>query len=553
MSILPLPVFEAEADLSQRGLTEEEILRLKSDKIPESIIVRYGYLNHLIEAEYNLDTVPRCGTRFVVRTPRGSEIGEMLTTTCANSGCSKSITREQVLAYLESSGSNKFPFTSKGKIIRLASAEDKVIIAEQEARKRQIAERASEIAKQLNLEMDIIQTEQILGGERLTFYFMSEDRVDFRDMVKILAKEYATRIEMRQVGARDEARLNADYERCGQQCCCRQFLKVLNPISMRSAKIQKATLDPLKISGRCGRLLCCLQYEDSTYQELRKNLPHKKTRVGTTSGPGLVVDTQIITQLVLVELEHDKSQIAVKVEELLNPDECPKPEIAANKYQNGNGNGYSKSKNSSDFNAENYTIDLPEIFQNRSRERNNTSQFDNNLEDSSYTDKLDENYIDNKNDVDEDDYYADDADNVAVDVYQNLQASSLTKDSDDEILIPGDLETSDKEIKRQKGKYKKYHKPRKPKPQSQAHVQDKSSGKVVKNKDAESSSSVTEIKTGGGADTDNTSTGNTSASENTSEGEITSSKSRRNRRNRKYKGKQPRNFRKQQPKNRPSQ
>src|SRR5690606_33298299 len=120
--------------------------------------------------------------------------------------------------------------------------------------------------------------------------------------------------------------LTADYERCGQHCCCKQFLKVLKPVSMRAAKIQKATLDPLKISGRCGRLMCCLRYEEATYDELKKRLPHRRTRVGTPEGPGIVIDGQILTQLVLVELERDGSRIAVPVENLMPPDECPSPD-----------------------------------------------------------------------------------------------------------------------------------------------------------------------------------------------------------------------------------
>ena len=144
-----------------------------------------------------------------------------------------------------------------------------------------------------------------------------------------LANEYHCRIEMRQVGARDEARLVADYERCGQHCCCKNFLKVLKPISMRSAKVQKATLDPMKISGRCGRLMCCLRYEDATYEELRKKLPKNKTRVGTSEGPGIVVDSKILVQLVLVRLDAPDGEygreIAVPVEELMDPNDCPAP------------------------------------------------------------------------------------------------------------------------------------------------------------------------------------------------------------------------------------
>ena len=135
----------------------------------------------------------------------------------------------------------------------------------------------------------------IFGDEQVAFYYTAEDRIDFRELVKLLAAEFQTRIEMVQVNDREEARLVADYEKCGQHCCCRQFLKVLKPVSMRSAKVQKNTLDPHKISGRCGRLMCCLRYEDQTYAELKKKLPHRKTLVETEDGIGIVWSTQILT------------------------------------------------------------------------------------------------------------------------------------------------------------------------------------------------------------------------------------------------------------------
>ncbi|MBL7214483.1 MAG: hypothetical protein ISS71_02260, partial [Phycisphaerae bacterium] len=120
---------------------------------------------------------------------------------------------------------------------------------------------------------------------------------------KQLAKEYQTRIELRQIGSRDEARLTSDFETCGQQCCCSRYLKILEPVNMRMAKLQKATLDPSKISGHCGRLKCCLRYEDQTYMELKDKLPRKNTMVQTPKGPGKVVDIHILTQLVVVQNE----------------------------------------------------------------------------------------------------------------------------------------------------------------------------------------------------------------------------------------------------------
>ena len=167
----------------------------------------------------------------------------------------------------------------------------------------------------MNLPMKTVDIEHIFGGERIIFYFTAEDRVDFRDLVKKLAKEYQTRIEMRQVGSRDAARITADVETCGQLCCCTRFLKILKPVNMRMAKLQKATLDPSKISGYCGRLKCCLRYEDQTYKELGKQLPKRRTRVQTSHGQGVVIDVQVLTQLVKVKSD-DGSVFAVPLEDI---------------------------------------------------------------------------------------------------------------------------------------------------------------------------------------------------------------------------------------------
>ena len=136
--------------------------------------------------------------------------------------------------------------------------------------------------------MKIVEVEPILGGEThdLPLPLRSPRRLP-RTRAAHWPSKFATRIEMHQVGARDEARLVADYERCGQHCCCKNFLKVLKPVSMKSAKIQKATLDPLKISGRCGRLMCCLRYEDQTYRESQEPpAADRQSRVGTHEGAG---------------------------------------------------------------------------------------------------------------------------------------------------------------------------------------------------------------------------------------------------------------------------
>jgi cell fate regulator YaaT (PSP1 superfamily) len=317
MPIHPLPQFEADLE-EDRKIYE----RLKP---PTSIVVRFGVMSMIGEFPYSGDAKPGCGSKFVVRTHRGTELAEMLTSTCPNAGCSKSVTRKQMLEYIENSGGRDYPFFNQGRVLRLATAED---LARQRAideSRVQMARSANLLARTLNLPMKVVDAEPLLGGERITFYFTSEERVDFRELVAQLAAEHRTRIEMRQVGARDEARLVADYEKCGQHCCCKQFLKVLKPISMKSAKIQKATLDPLKISGRCGRLMCCLRYEDQTYDELRARLPKKKTRVKTPDGWATVLDSQILTQLVLVRLDSSGEDVAVPVENLIKDGETPPP------------------------------------------------------------------------------------------------------------------------------------------------------------------------------------------------------------------------------------
>ncbi len=319
MSIVPLPQFEK--DLEAYRKEQEEYERLS---IPKSMVVRFGLMRLIGEYPYSGKSKPGCGSKIIVRTHRGTEMSEMLTSTCPNAGCGKSVSRKEMLDFIENSGGKEYPFYSRGKVLRVATVEDMNEQSRLEAQRPQMRRTAQEHVKALGLEMKIVEAEPILGGERLTFYFMSEERVDFRELVQVLASEFSTRIEMRQVGARDEARLTADYERCGQHCCCKQFLKVLKPVSMRSAKQQKATLDPLKISGRCGRLMCCLRYEDESYKELSKKLPRMRKRIGTPYGIGTVVDRQILTQLVLVQLEEDRQRVAVPVEDIVPPDEVEK-------------------------------------------------------------------------------------------------------------------------------------------------------------------------------------------------------------------------------------
>jgi hypothetical protein len=176
--------------------------------------------------------------------------------------------------------------------------------------------------------MKLVAVEHLFGGDRIIFYFLAETRVDFRALVRDLAQEYRTRIEMRQIGVRDEARLLGDYERCGRPLCCRAWIKELQPVSMKMAKLQKATLDPTKISGRCGRLMCCLRFEDTTYRDLVKNLPRRNTYVRLPQGVARVVDGDVVTQIVAVQMEDGK-RANVPVESIVERDVAPPPAAEA--------------------------------------------------------------------------------------------------------------------------------------------------------------------------------------------------------------------------------
>ena len=277
-------------------------------------MVRYSRMNSLGFFEHNETRIRKTVTRVVVKTDKGLELGHLVgQLTCYKEGRFK-LTDERMKKYFEDSEID-FAWAQGGKFVRYATAAD--INEEQHLQKIAKEEMicCRRFTKEMNLPMKIVDAEHIFGGERIVFYFMADGRVDFRELVKRLAHEYQTRIEMRQIGSRDEAKLLGDVETCGQECCCRRFLKLLKPVNMRMAKMQKATLDPSKISGYCGRLKCCLRYEDKTYTELKKRLPKKNSKVKTKDGQGRVVDTQILTQLVVVEYD-DGEKAALPLDEI---------------------------------------------------------------------------------------------------------------------------------------------------------------------------------------------------------------------------------------------
>ncbi len=282
------------------------------------LLVRHGQMSSLGLFEHNESEVPKVPSRIVVKTEKGLELGYLVGLAATYRGGQFRFSQQQLQDYYDKSEVD-FSCEPVGKFVRYATPAD---ISEEKHLKKIAKEEidvCKKLIKELNLPMRIVDAEHILGGERIIYYFKADSRVDFRELVKRLAREYQTRIEMRQIGSRDEAKLLGDVESCGQQCCCQRFLKALKPVNMRMAKVQKATLDPSKISGYCGRLKCCLRYEDETYSALKRRLPRRNTIVKTPKGQGKVIDGQILTQLVMVEYENgDKEAVGIENIEIIS-------------------------------------------------------------------------------------------------------------------------------------------------------------------------------------------------------------------------------------------
>jgi len=273
----------------------------------KAFVVRYGSMLDISTfSARSLQLELKVGDRIIVKSDRGTELGVVVYPA-----------REEI-------ETENLP-----KTLRKATPEDekrwqKVEEEEKPAEYKFCQQRI----KELKLPMKLIDVEHIFGRERIIFYFLADGRVDFRQLVKDLAGEYKPRIELKQIGVRDEARLLADYEHCGREICCRAFMKELEPVTMKMAKNQKATLDPAKISGRCGRLMCCLRFEDKIYEQLKKNLPPKGTFVTTSSGlEGEVVDYDILKQEATVESDGSR-RVVVKVSEIVSREGKREPRVS---------------------------------------------------------------------------------------------------------------------------------------------------------------------------------------------------------------------------------
>ncbi len=219
----------------------------------------------------------------VVETARGLELGQVV------------ISPKQVLA-----SDVEKPLKP---VVRKAEPEDIEHAQELESKEREALVECGKLIDKLNLPMKLLSAEYNLDGSRLTLYFSAAERVDFRELVRELAKRLKVRVELRQLGPRDEAKLTGGCGRCGRPLCCSSFLSKFAPVSMRMAKEQGLPLNPMKISGVCGRLMCCLVYENEQYHVMKGKLPQNGQRVSTPMGIAKVVSSNPLKETVMVELE----------------------------------------------------------------------------------------------------------------------------------------------------------------------------------------------------------------------------------------------------------
>lgn len=227
----------------------------------------------------------------IVETIRGIEFGEVVLGI-------REVAEEQIVAPLK-------------KVLRVASEEDKKIYWDNKNKERDALSLCLQKVQQHNLDMKLIDVEYTFDNNKIIFYFTADGRIDFRELVKDLASVFKTRIELRQIGVRDEAKMIGGVGPCGRALCCSSFLGDFAPVSIKMAKEQNLSLNPAKISGICGRLMCCLKYEQEAYEYARSIVPRIGSIVDTAEGKGEVVSNNMLKEQVRVLLELQENNLRV--------------------------------------------------------------------------------------------------------------------------------------------------------------------------------------------------------------------------------------------------
>jgi len=232
------------------------------------------------------------GDYVIVETSRGMEYGEVVIV-------DKEVSEDDIVAPLKT-------------VIRRATAKDDRRVEENKRKEKEALEICQKKIEKHGLEMKLVDVEYTFDNSKIIFYFTAEGRVDFRELVKDLAGVFKTRIELRQIGVRDEAKMMGGLGPCGRACCCSSFLGDFSPVSIRMAKEQNLSLSPTKISGLCGRLMCCLNYEQEHYSQMRQRMPKVGSTVSTPDGEGVVLENNMITEMVRVKLTLPDGSVDVK-------------------------------------------------------------------------------------------------------------------------------------------------------------------------------------------------------------------------------------------------
>ena len=233
----------------------------------------------------------QAGDHVIIDTARGPEFG-----ICA--GGNHEIPTKDVVVPLRS-------------VLRIADRQDEKIVEENRAREKKAFEVCLQRIDELQLDMQLCSVECAFDGSKILFFFTADERVDFRELVKNLASIFHTRIELRQIGVRDKAKMVGGLGICGRPFCCVSFLDDFQPVSIKMAKTQNLSLNPTKISGTCGRLMCCLKYEQDAYEDLLRNSPKEESFVDTPEGRGTVIEVGLLRQQVKVRMEEDPDTIRV--------------------------------------------------------------------------------------------------------------------------------------------------------------------------------------------------------------------------------------------------
>ena len=234
------------------------------------------------------DARPKKGDHAIVETARGVECGEV-TMEC------REVSDDNIVQPLK-------------KVIRIATKEDLARVEDNHRREKSAFEICCKKIAAHKLEMKLVDVEYTFDNSKILFYFTADGRVDFRELVKDLAGVFRTRIELRQIGVRDESKMLGGIGICGRPFCCSTFLGGFQPVSIKMAKEQGLSLNPVKISGACGRLMCCLKYEQEAYQDLLRSTPKVNAVVITPDGKGTVIDQNILTGMLTIQL--DKAPVA---------------------------------------------------------------------------------------------------------------------------------------------------------------------------------------------------------------------------------------------------